>query len=87
MMKNILDCNLPNSVRGTLVKSMPGSNIVRCGIHSKDAYSMLGFNPCRRVARKCSSSYDEVPIIVLQVMMAVNEEIIIEYIDKDLIDG
>lgn len=77
---------------GTLQKSSPLSKIVKCNIDSKFAEKALDeFNPriVKTIKKLCQytsgyyESTEEIPIVVLQVMVFGNNECLIEFITKE----
>lgn len=77
---------------GTLQKSSPLSKIIKCSIDSEFAKNALDeFNPHIVKTTKKSYTYssgyyeetEEIPIVVLQVMVFGNNECLIEFITKE----
>ena len=81
---------------GTLQKSSPLSKIIKCNIDSEFAKNALDeFNPhIEKTVKKpypYGSGYykdtEEIPIVVLQVMVFGNNECLIEFITKEEINN
>lgn len=81
---------------GTIQKSSPLSKIIKCNIDSKFAQNALDeFNPHIVKTTQKPYSYgsgyyeetEEIPIVVLQVMVFGNKECLIEFITKEEINN
>lgn len=72
-----------NAVSGTLVKNHPNSFFIRFNLKSDYGEGVLSENPYIKERKNSTYFLDEVPVIVLQVMIVGEMEVIAEIVRKE----